>query len=150
MIASAMVNDAETRARLSESAFRGYARLMDFWDVSTDERIDLLGASVTRGTLANWAGGKRRFVLSGDQLMRISFLLGIYEGLERIWRHAPVQSKSWIRRPRPDGPFRGATPLDFMRAGGIPALVSARAYVDGITGGPPSRGDYVQPPREAL
>jgi hypothetical protein len=146
----AVVNDAETRERLSGPAFHGYTRLADRWGLSTEERIDLLGASVSRNTLANWSGGSTRVVLSGDQLMRVSLLLGIYEGLERIWRHFPPEADAWVRRPRTDGPFHGATPVQFMRDGGIPALAATRAYVDGITGGPPSRADYVQPPREGL
>jgi hypothetical protein len=146
----AAVNDAETRNRLSGPAFRGYISLADRWALSTDERIDLLGASVSRNTLANWAEGNTRILLSGDQLMRISLLLGIFEGLERIWRRAPVEADAWVRRPRVENPFRGTAPLQFMRDGGIPALVSTRAYVDGMTGGPPSRSDYVQPPREGL
>lgn len=150
MATYAVVNDSETRNRLSGSAFRGFTGLADRWGLTTEERIDLLGASVSRNTLANWAEGETRFVLSGDQLMRVSLLLGIYEGLERIWRHAKAQADAWVRRPRTDGPFQGATPLQFMRNGGIPALVVARAYVDGITGGSPSRADYAQPPREGL
>lgn len=150
MIAMPVVNNLDIRERLSGNAFRGYVRLAELWRLQTDEQIDLLGASISRGTLTNWVTGATRFVLSGDQLMRVSLLLGIYEGLERVWRHASAEADAWIRRPRGDGPFGGTTPLDFMRRGGIPALVATRAYVDGITGGPPSRADYVQPPREAI
>jgi hypothetical protein len=145
-----VVNDLDTRERLSGKAFRGYVKLAELWRLQTDEQIDLLGASLSRGTLTNWATGTTRFVMSGDQLMRVSLLLGIYEGLQRIWRHASAEADAWIRRPRGDGPFGGTTPLDFMRTGGIPALVATRAYIDGISGGPPSRTNYAQQPRKAI
>src|SRR5665213_3746682 len=99
MSAMTVGNDLDTRERLTGNAFRGYVKLAELWGLQTDEQIDLLGASLSRGTLANWAAGTRRFVLSGDQLMRVSLLLGIYEGLQRIWRHASAEADAWIRRP---------------------------------------------------
>jgi hypothetical protein len=150
MMAYGVVNDTSTRERLSKHAIQGYLKIAAIWGLRSDEQIDMLGASLTRNTLANWATGATKAVLSADQLMRVSLLVGIYEGLQRIWRQAPQEADAWPRRPRADGPFRGASPLEFMRQGGIPALVETRAYVDGITGGPPSRADYVQPPREGI
>src|SRR5690349_19124091 len=139
------VNDAGTRERLSGPAVRGFLQLADVWGLSTDERIDLLGASLSRSTLHNWANAKNAVTLSADQLMRVSLLLGIYEGLQRIWRRAPAEADAWVRRPRREAPFGGESPLEFMRQRGIPALLQARAYVDGINGGPPSRAEYTQP-----
>lgn len=146
----AAVNDAETRERLSPAAIKAFVNLADVWKLRTEDEIDLLGASVSRSTLHNWAGEKYATTLNADQLMRISFLLGIYEGLQRIWRRAPVEADRWLRRPRPEAPFHGLSPLQFMREGGIMGLAATRAYVDGITGGPPSRADYPAPPREGL
>jgi hypothetical protein len=146
----AIVNDISARERLSGPAIRAYQAIAEHWRLTTDERIDLLGASISRGTLANWTAGGTRVVLSGDQLMRVSLLVGIYESLQRIWRQAPHEADAWVRRPRSDGPFAGRDPVEFMRRGGIPALVATRTYVDGIAGGPPSREDYVQPPGEGV
>lgn len=132
---AAYENDVVRRERLSGPAFRGLLRLTEFWQLTTDESVDLLGASLSSETFADWASGTTKPVLNGDQLMRVSLLLGIYEGLARTWRHAKSEAERWFRRPRSDGPFLGATPLDFMRTGGIQAFVLARGYVDGITGG---------------
>ena len=137
----AVINDPSTRDRLSEPAIRGFLRLAEVWKLRAEEQIDLLGASVSRGTLHNWARGKGS-LLSADQLKRVSYLLAIYEGLERIWRRAPIEADAWIRRPRGEAPFDGMTPLAFMREHGIHGLAAARAYVDGMTGGPPSRAEY--------
>lgn len=136
-----VINDPATRERLSGPAIRGFLRLAEVWKLRAEEQIDLLGASVSRGTLHNWARGKGS-VLSADQLMRVSYLLAIYEGLERIWRLAPREADAWIRRPRNEEPFDGMPPLAFMREHGILGLAAARAYVDGMTGGPPSRADH--------
>jgi hypothetical protein len=149
MYTVAAMNDVATRERLSGPAIRGFLKLAEVWKLTGQEQVDLLGASVSRGTLHNWAGGSVS-TLNADQLMRVSFLLGIFEGLQRIWRRAPVEADAWIRRPRPHPPFRGLSPLQFMRDGGIMGLADARAYVDGTTGGPPSRADYTAPPREEL
>lgn len=143
----AAINDAETRARYAGPAVRAFLNLARVWKLSQSEQIDLLGASVTRQTLGNWAV-RAPATLSADELMRISFLLGVFEGMQRIWRHAPNEADKWIRRPRHEPPFYGASPLEFMRRG-IPSLEKTRAYVDGVTGGPPSREDYAAPPREA-
>ncbi len=143
----AAINDAETRARYAGPAVRAFLNLAKAWKLSQTEQIDLLGASVTRQTLGNWAV-RPPATLSADELMRISFLLGVFEGVERIWRHAPNEADKWIRRPRHEPPFYGLSPLEFMRRG-IPSLEKTRAYVDGVTGGPPSREDYPPPPREA-
>lgn len=134
-----VTNDAETRSRLSGAAVRGFLGLAAAWSLKTDEQTDLLGASVSRSTLRNWADDSSHVVLSADQLMRVSFLLGIFEGLARIWRHVPLEADAWVRRPNADEPFGGRSPLEYMRSGGIPALANVRAYVDSATGGPPSR-----------
>jgi hypothetical protein len=144
------VNDAATRERLSAPAVRGFLKLAEVWKLRVEEQIDLLGGSVSRSTLHNWTRGPISTTLNVDQLMRISFMLGIFEGLQRIWRRAPVEADAWIRRQRAEAPFRGLAPLQFMREGGIMGLAATRAYVDGITGGPPSRADYPPPPREGL
>src|ERR1041385_548714 len=144
----AAVNDVDLRRRLSPTAVKGFLHLAKTWGLTRDEQVDLLGGSVTRQTLGNWAGSWPGGALDADQLMRISFLLAIYEGLERIWRNAPHVADAWIRRARPEVPFRGQSPIAYMRAGGIPALALTRAYIDNATGGPPSRADCPAPPRE--
>ncbi|HET8712466.1 MAG TPA: antitoxin Xre/MbcA/ParS toxin-binding domain-containing protein [Gemmatimonadales bacterium] len=131
------INDPALRKRFSGSAVRAFLDLARVWKLSVAEQLELLGSSMTRQTLTKW-GARSKASLSADELMRISFLLAIYEGLQRIWRNAPEEADKWIRRPRKEAPFEGATPLDYMRRG-IPALERTRVYVDTIAGGPPSR-----------
>lgn len=141
------INDPTIRKRYSGAAIRAFLSLARVWKLTSAEQLELLGSGMTRQTLAKWSG-RSTASLSADELMRISFLLAIYEGLQRIWRNVPAEADKWIRRPRKEAPFEGSAPLEYMRRG-IPALERTRVYVDSITGGPPSREDYPAPPREA-
>jgi hypothetical protein len=131
------INDPLTRRRYAGAAAKAFLNLARVWKLTVAEQLELLGSSMTRQTLAKWSADAK-ISLSADELMRISFLLGIYEGLQRIWRKAPIEADKWIRRPRPDAPFEGQSPLDYMRRG-IPALERTRTYIDTVAGGPPSR-----------
>lgn len=141
-----MATEAETspemRGRLSAPSVRAFVRLAAKWGFSEREQLAILGESVGRTTLYDWARGVVRGTLNQDQVMRISYLLGIYEGLHRVWRHSPSDADDWVRREVADHPFNGRRPLAFMIAGGLPAFSETRAYIDGATGGPPSRAGY--------
>ena len=152
MTTVAVVNDAAERHRLTETAIglpwpgpamashaHGTGRVA--WRVRDPADAAELG-------IQDRATNRRADSLSADQLMRISYLLAIYEGTQRIWRRAPADGVTWLRRPHAAAPFLGTAPLEFMRRSGIPALQLTRAYIDWATGGPPSRADYAPPPRE--
>lgn len=117
---------------------RAFFRLADLWGLTRDEQEVLLGRSVKRTRLYEWQLHPPTS-LSDDQLARISYLLGLYEGLQRIWRRTPLEADRWVRRELLDEPFSGRTPLATMLVGGLPAMARVRAYVDTAAGGPPSR-----------
>jgi hypothetical protein len=145
-----VISDAETRERLTKPAVKGFFKIAELWDLSEPQQLALLGESISRSTLSSWrSAGPKRTVLSVDQVQRTSLLLGIFEGLQRIFRRAPAEGDRWIGRARSEAPFNGLSPLDYMVQGGIPALVNVRQFVDSATGGPPSREWYPSPPREA-
>lgn len=135
----ATVNDPGTRERLSAPAIRAFFRLAKQWDLPESHQLALLGASISRATLHTWRTRSPKSPLSIDQLQRISYVLAIYEGLQRVFRRAPEEGDRWLRRPRVELPFAGATPLDVMVEHGITGLDAVRRYVDGAAGGPPSR-----------
>lgn len=142
----ATINDPATRNRLTASSARAFFRLAHVWELSEAQQLTLLGASISRATLNVWRNEGPKSPLTIDQLTRISYLLGIYEGLQRFFRRAPAEAERWVRRARPDDPFGGAAPLDVMLQQGIPGLAAVRQYVDGATGGPPSRTWHVMNP----
>jgi hypothetical protein len=144
---AATANDAETRNRLSTPAIKAFCRLAEEWDISVDEQLELLGASIGRSKLYEWRRGEYA-PLNIDQITRISYLLAAYEALQRIWRRAPHEAKAWMERENQDHPFLGESPLTFIRVGGIAAMAQLRAVLDAETGGPPSREWYPAPTRE--
>jgi hypothetical protein len=119
-------------------AIDGFLRLADFWDWTGDQRAQALGHSVRRQTISEWRTRPPESV-SADQLLRISYLLAIYEGLMRFFGLDQEAVRAWMRRRNVEAPFHGRTPEELILAGGIPALHVARGYVDALTGGPPSR-----------
>jgi hypothetical protein len=143
-----VINDAETRDRLTKPAVRAFFRIAELWRLQETEQLALLGNSVSRSTLNTWRTGGPKTALSVDQIMRASLLVGIYEGLQRLFRRAPAEGDRWIARARPEVPFNGDSPIAYMVRGGIPALIAVRQYVDAATGGPPSRAWYPPPSRE--
>lgn len=116
----------------------GFLRLADFWGWTGDERAQALGHSVRRQTIAGWRTRPPESI-SSDQLLRVSHLLAIYEGLMRFFGLEEAAVRQWMHRRNIEAPFNGRTPEEFVLNGGIPALQLARGYVDALSGGPPSR-----------
>ena len=119
-------------------AIDGFLRLADFWEWTGEQRAQMLGYSVRRQTISEWRNRPPESI-SADQLLRISYLLALYEGLMRFFGLEQEAVRLWMRRRNVEAPFQGRTPEEFILAGGIPALHLARGYVDALTGGPPSR-----------
>ena len=133
------INDPATRRRLTPAAIIGFLGIAERWQLSIDDQRVLLGG-LGRSTVIRWKHPTARpTVLGIDRLTRISYLLGIYEGLERIFRQAPHEADAWVRRVNADTPFFDQTPLAFMRTGGLPALAAVRSYVDDWAAGPMAR-----------
>jgi len=112
---------------------RAYQRIADAWLLTDGERCALIG--VDPRTMHAW-GTEPPAELSPEQLLRLSYLLGVYEGLARVFRRSPALAGQWMRTPREDAPFVCQTPVAFAVAGGLPALAALRAYIDRASGGP--------------
>lgn len=129
---------AATLDRHSGAAVRGFVGVARAWQLQDEEQLALLGRNnVSRTVLYAWRRGEApKKPLSVDVFYRISFLLGIYEGLQRLFRRAPTVGDAWLHRANADAPFGGVTPLAFMLQGEMFALAATRGYVDAWTGGP--------------
>jgi hypothetical protein len=119
-------------------AVDGFLRLAAFWGWTGEQRVQALGHSVSRQTISDWRSRPPESI-SADQLLRVSYLLAIYEGLTRFFARDAEAVRLWMRRRNVEEPFNGRTPEEYVLGGGIPALHLARGYVDALTGGPPSR-----------
>ena len=145
--ALATAHDAETRGRLVGPGLKAFFRIAEHWGVNDQQRLALLGQSVARSTLNEWKEKPPR-TLSVDQIVRLSYLVGIYERLERVFRRGPDLSRRWLTTPRSDHPFHTLPPLAYILGGGLLELAALRQYIDHVNGGPPSRESYTAPARE--
>lgn len=119
-----------TDARTSEVAKRAFFRVATLWRVNADQMRVLLG-SPGRSTFYNWKKGEGG-LLPRDTLERISYLLGIYKGLQVLFPD-PHQADAWIQKP--NDAFGGRSALERMLAGNVADLKAVRSYVDYVRGG---------------
>lgn len=128
-------------AELSPAAVEGFVAVADAWTLSEAERLTLLGHSVSRNVLYRWQAERApKRPLNADQFLRISLMLGIWAGLERLFYHTPDEARAWVRRPNLDAVFQGRSPLQCMLEGGQFGLANTRRYVEQWAGGPPAEG----------
>jgi len=117
--------------RLADAGLVAYRRLVELWRLTSEEAaalVDVTERTWARMKKPGWSGR-----LSQDQLLRLSALVGLYKGLHLYFSDALADA--WPGREN-DGPlFRGARPVDYMLAGGLPAIIAVRDYVDALRGG---------------
>ena len=144
----AAINDLDTRRRLTPHATAGFLGVAEHWRLTVKDQQALLGG-LGRTTVIGWKKQRGASAahppLSIDLMTRVSLVLGIYEGLERLFRRTPAVADTWVSRANSNAPFYGRTPFMFMRAGGLPAMATVRAYVDAWTGGPLVRESLSRP-----
>lgn len=121
----------ENRIRLSASAIRGLLRVAARWKLRDED---------TRALLAGMSSGsfyalKSRAAksLDQDQLTRISLLIGIYKALNILY--SQKLADAWVTLPNTNPMFGGDSALDYMKKGGIPALLRVRQLLDARRGG---------------
>lgn len=117
--------------KVAATATKAFTRIAATWALKGDEAAELVGVSArtfARMKAGEWAGG-----LTQDQTLRLSALIGIYKGLHLYFSEA--LANRWVRLPNSGPPFAHRPPLDFMRDGGLPAILATRNYVDALRGG---------------
>jgi len=123
------VNESEI-CRVAVKLFFGIA---EEWGLTDKQRCTLAGLG-SRTTLHNWQLKLETgtpIKLSKDTLERLSYLAGIYKGIQVLFSD-PTQWKHWVRKPNRD--FGGQSALDRMLAGRVVDLVDVRRYLDGWRG----------------
>lgn len=123
--------DEPDRARLSATAIKAVVRLISAWDGSNAQGAALLG--VSESTWDRMKAGRWEGVLSQDQLMRASALIGIFKGLHLLF--ADGMADRWPQLPNRGPVFDRMTPVQAMIAGGIPRMLETRQYIDALRGG---------------
>ena len=126
---------AELAARLEDPAFsktakRAFFRIMERWQVDNESARILLGTP-GRSTFFAWKKAEGG-LLPHDALERVSYVLGIYKGLQLLFPEA-AQADAWVHKP--NEAFGGRSALQHMLAGHVVDLHHVRAYLDHARGG---------------
>ena len=110
-------------SHLVEVGFRAFLRIADLWQLTTAERMALLGLT-RRFTYSRWLiTGRPR--AKPDLLQRLSFVAGIYADLRILYR-VDEHAHTWVRRPNAGYPFGGKSPIEYIASAEIPALYETR------------------------
>jgi len=128
-MASATAAPARDRKDLTGPALRTFFRIADAWGLKESEQMRLLGLD-SRSTFHSWKRGAIA-ALPKDALERISYVMGIYKGLQVL---LPNTADEWVREPKAARPFAGASALDRMMSGNVADLYVVRQYVDAQRG----------------
>ncbi|KGB54054.1 hypothetical protein FG91_02303 [Sphingopyxis sp. LC81] len=138
------------RRRLSGPGLRTFLAIAALWGLTDEQRRLILGYPA-RSTYRAWvkkAREHRDITLSGDVLMRISAILGIYKGL-RILFADDDKGVEWLRGPHKARVFGGASPIEVIASGTQDALLTVRRFLDAACGGlfmPPVWDERDRPP----
>jgi hypothetical protein len=123
--------DAAEREEAALAGLEAFRRLTGLWGLSNEEAAALLDVTErtwSRMKKPGWTGR-----VSQDQLLRLSALVGLYKALHLYF--SDTLADRWPKLSNTGPLFQGATPVTFMVAGGLPAIMQTRDYVDSLRGG---------------
>jgi Protein of unknown function (DUF2384) len=125
------INSVEERARLSESAVKGFFNIASKWQMKDEDARELLGGLPSSSFYELKKNPNK--TLDVDRFTRISYLVGIYSALHSIY--GDQLADAWIKIPNQNPLFKGSTPIDYMKNGGIVAMQFVRNLLDARRGG---------------
>jgi Protein of unknown function (DUF2384) len=137
--------DPVNRRRLSAPGLRTFLRIADHWGLNEQQRLLILGYPF-RSRYNSWCKQvqqQKQLTLNVDVLMRISTVLGIYQGL-RVLYTDEQHAVDWLRTPHKAIIFGGYPPLDLVTCGTQDGLLTVRRFLDSADGGhymPPGKPD---------
>ena len=120
------------RSRLSPSAAKAFFNIAAAWGIRDADAKALLGG-VSNGRFYALKKNPDAAVLDQDKLQRVSFLVGIFKALNILFGEAPADA--WVQLPNQNRIFGGASPLQYMIRGGLPAFQTVRRLLDARRGG---------------
>lgn len=101
------------------------------WGLTNDEAARLFDVPIA--TWNRMKAGKFLGKLDQDKITRASLIVGIFKALRILFNRELVYG--WPKAANSGPLFEGGTPVAFMIAGGIPAMLRTRRYLDGLRGG---------------
>ena len=121
------IADPDVRARVSPSGNKIFVNIMKAWNVGDEDARRLLGG-VSAESYEVMKSQESTDTLNEDQLMRVSYLIGIYKAL-RILLNDELAT-TWMTRPNDNNLFGGMTPLAYCLKEGVPGLAKVRKLLD--------------------
>lgn len=118
-------------AEVQGVALKAYGRIAGAWGLTLREAAAL--ADLSESTWKRAKGAGFAGVLTRDQMLRLSAIVGLYKALELYFD--PPLAAAWVKLPNQGPEFDGQRPLDAMIAGGLPKILRVRGYVDALRGG---------------
>ncbi|MBN2751593.1 MAG: DUF2384 domain-containing protein [Rhodospirillaceae bacterium] len=112
-------------------ALKAYARIANAWQLSVKEAAAL--ADMSESTWKRTKKTAHSTALTQDQMLRLSAVIGIYKALG-LYFSEPLSSV-WMVRENHGPLFGGKRPVDTAIAGGLPAIINVRTYLDALRGG---------------
>jgi uncharacterized protein (DUF2384 family) len=125
------LTDPATRKRLSPTAIEAFFKIVQNWDLKNEDAMALLGG-VSHGRYYDLKRS-RKGVLTQDELIRISLLIGIFKSLNILF--SQKLANQWISRPNSNPMFDNAPPLVSLMRGGVLGLMGVRRLLDSRRGG---------------
>lgn len=117
--------------RTFEVAAKAAVRVAAAWKLGNADAAALFGVSARTWSRLKAGGWSAR--PDQDQLLRVSGLVGLYKGLHLYFSDALADR--WPGLANSGAPFLNRTPIAYMKAGGLPAIIETRGYVDALRGG---------------
>lgn len=107
-------------------------KLLDHWQLNTDDQAALLGlAPGNRSALGRYRKGEA-IGSTRDQYERVGHLLGIHKNLRLLFPHNPELAYAWMSSP--NRAFDNRSPVEVIREFGFAGLLMVRAYLDNTRG----------------
>lgn len=107
-------------------------RLLDNWQLSTEDQASLLGLATTnRSALSNYRSGKP-IGTSRDQYERVGHLLGIHRNLRLLFPRNRALAYRWMSTR--NKAFDNLTPVEVIKESGFAGLLMVRGYLDHARG----------------
>ena len=125
------LSDHAVITRLSPPAIKAFFKICELWQMR-DEDARLALGGISHGAFYELKR-KGRPVLDQDRLTRISLLAGIFKALNILY--SKKLADHWPQLPNANPMFEGASPLQYMLRGGLPAMIRVRQLLDARRGG---------------
>lgn len=114
----------------AQVALKAFGRIVGAWGLTLTEAAAL--ADMSEST---WKRARKGAVpvLTQDQMLRLSAIVGIYKALA-LYFDSDL-ALHWMTLPNTGPLFDGARPVDTLLAGGLPQFLAVRGYLDALRGG---------------